>query len=301
MANPENPFPLGTVIWFGSLEFMSLGYDYDMVLLPPRHHTDDDYRFSQPGGARPLLLPWPEEGHPDLRRRPSRRRRRRRNNRNRTAGGASRPAGASGQADGADSLVRDLSDVSLAPRTTTATHVASTISPSAPPPAIREVGSTSRSLPFGMSNVAAGYPSSVSTHMSAYTELPGHHLQSTLDLLATTPTSEHVDSEVGDDLDPGLDFFGLCDLGSMRHFLSACDYYLSDDSNDYSSDDEGYNPTRECFHAEHEEHGGENQLGMPRIDNTPTPAPRIEGPRERDVVRAPAGSQDAQLEQLHEI
>jgi hypothetical protein len=34
-------------------------------------------------------------------------------------------------------------------------------------------------------------------------------------------------------------------LEAMRHFLSACDYYLFDGSNDYSSDDEGYDPTRE--------------------------------------------------------
>jgi hypothetical protein len=36
------PLPLGTVVWFGSLEFMSLGYDYDMVLLPPRAPSDSD-------------------------------------------------------------------------------------------------------------------------------------------------------------------------------------------------------------------------------------------------------------------
>jgi hypothetical protein len=37
MADPERPLPLATVIWFESLEFMSLGHGYDMVLLPPRH------------------------------------------------------------------------------------------------------------------------------------------------------------------------------------------------------------------------------------------------------------------------
>jgi hypothetical protein len=40
---------LATVIWFGSLEFMSLGHGYDMVLLPPRHPTNEDYELSQPG------------------------------------------------------------------------------------------------------------------------------------------------------------------------------------------------------------------------------------------------------------
>jgi hypothetical protein len=51
MADPERPLPLATVIWFESLEFMSLGHDYDMVLLPPRHPTDEDHELSQPGGA----------------------------------------------------------------------------------------------------------------------------------------------------------------------------------------------------------------------------------------------------------
>jgi hypothetical protein len=42
---------LATVIWFRSLEFMSLGHGYDMVLLPPRHPTDEDHELSQPRGA----------------------------------------------------------------------------------------------------------------------------------------------------------------------------------------------------------------------------------------------------------
>jgi hypothetical protein len=49
MVDPERPLPLATVIWFGSLEFMSLGHGYDMVLLPPRHSTDVDYELSQLG------------------------------------------------------------------------------------------------------------------------------------------------------------------------------------------------------------------------------------------------------------
>jgi hypothetical protein len=48
MADPGRPLLLATVIWFGSLEFMSLGHGYDMVLLPPRHLTDGDHELSQP-------------------------------------------------------------------------------------------------------------------------------------------------------------------------------------------------------------------------------------------------------------
>jgi hypothetical protein len=46
MADPERPLPLAIVIWFGNLEFMSLGHGYDMVLLLPRHPTDVDHGLS---------------------------------------------------------------------------------------------------------------------------------------------------------------------------------------------------------------------------------------------------------------
>ena len=53
MADPVRPLCLGTMIWFGSLEFMSLGYEYDMVLLPPRApSTDDDITHQQPRRRR---------------------------------------------------------------------------------------------------------------------------------------------------------------------------------------------------------------------------------------------------------
>jgi hypothetical protein len=51
MADPERLLSMATVIWFRSLEFMSLGYGYDMVLLLPRHPIDRDHELSQPGGA----------------------------------------------------------------------------------------------------------------------------------------------------------------------------------------------------------------------------------------------------------
>jgi hypothetical protein len=47
---------------------------------------------------------------------------------------------------------------------------------------------------FGLDSVARAYASSIRTSMSAYEELPGHHLRSTLDLVASTPASEYLDS-----------------------------------------------------------------------------------------------------------
>jgi hypothetical protein len=45
-----------------------------------------------------------------------------------------------------------------------------------------------------MDRVARAYASSISTNMSAYEELLGHHLRSTLDLVASTPAFEYLDS-----------------------------------------------------------------------------------------------------------
>lgn len=129
-----------------------------------------------------------------------------------------------------------------------------------------------------------------------YEELPGHHLRSTLDLLATSPNLEYVGSEVGDDLSPGLEFSGLHDPRAMRHFLFACDYYLSDGSNDYRSTNEGYDLIRECFHIEHEEHGEGKRLGMPWEANALMPAPHAEEPREQGADHTPVRSQIAHLE-----
>ena len=55
MANPVRPLRLGTIVWFGSLEFLSLGHECDMVLLSPRApSTDDDVTHQQPTRERRL-------------------------------------------------------------------------------------------------------------------------------------------------------------------------------------------------------------------------------------------------------
>jgi hypothetical protein len=85
----------------------------------------------------------------------------------------------------------------------------------------------------------------------------------------------------------------------MRDFVSACDHCLSGDSDDgHSLDDEGYDPTRECFHIDQGDHDEDNHLGMPRNDDAPAPTSRVEIPRELAEARALAGGQGTQLEQL---
>jgi hypothetical protein len=53
---------------------------------------------------------------------------------------------------------------------------------------------SSSAFPYRLDTSAWAYASSVSTSIGAYEELPGHHLCSTLDLIASTPASEYLDS-----------------------------------------------------------------------------------------------------------
>jgi hypothetical protein len=94
------------MIRFGSLEFMSLGIEYDMVLLPP--------------------IPLER---PSTRRRPSHYRRQRRNNHNHATHGAPCPGEAPRMTDEVDSLLKDLANISVTPGAPRAapTHHTSTL------------------------------------------------------------------------------------------------------------------------------------------------------------------------------
>jgi hypothetical protein len=121
------------------------------------------------------------------------------------------------------------------------------------------------------------------------------------------PTDDHLDlrapgSEEDDELDSGWDFSGLGNPNAMRDFMTACDYCLSDCSdNDHSLNNEGCGPSRECFHVDLGGHDEGNHLGMPEDDDPPRPAPHVDILQELAVVPVPAGGQDTQLEQIHEM
>jgi hypothetical protein len=88
----------------------------------------------------------------------------------------------------------------------------------------------------------------------------------------------------------------------MRGFMTACDYCLSDCSdNGHDLDNEGCGPSRKCFHVDLGGLDEGNHLGMPEDDNPPRPAPRVDILRELAVVPVPAGGQDTQLEQIREM
>jgi hypothetical protein len=310
---------------------MSLDDSYDMVLLPPPRDNDNGGR--QPARRRRnrgCLPPMAEEQHLGLSRHlPRRRRRRRRGNHGQAGGGTSlavervdgtgAPAGdTSGvdlayetktsvvspqhanpkQTDEASTLAKDLLGVSLVPEITVQFVPDATSSP----PIDQEVPSVFHPVPFRFSFDPPSDPASVDAFVKAYPNLPGYHMWSTWDRLTAVSTYGPPVSEEDDEPDSGWDFSGLDNPSAMRDFMTACDYCLSDCSDDgHSLDDEDCGPSRECFHVDLGGLDEGNHLGMPEDDDPPRPAPRVDILRELAVVPVPAGGQDTKLEQIREM
>jgi hypothetical protein len=142
MGSLQQPFQPGTVLRFGSLEFMPLDGSYDMILLPPPRDSDNGGR--QPARRRQNRRRLPhvvEEQHSGLSRPLPRRWRRRRGKQGQAGGGTSSaveqvdgagaPTGGTTktsavspqhanpkQTDDASTLAKDLLGVTLVPGTT---------------------------------------------------------------------------------------------------------------------------------------------------------------------------------------
>jgi hypothetical protein len=330
MGSLQQPLQPETLLRFGSLEFMSLDGSYDMVLLRPQRDNDNDGR--QPARRRRTrrrLPPVAEEQHPGLSHRLPHRRRRRWGNRGQAGGGTSSavervddagtPAGDMSGADlapeattsvvspqhanpkrtdDASMLAKGLLGVSLVPEITVQSVPDATSSPSID----REVPFVLHPVPFKFSFDPPSDPASVSAFIKAYPNLPGYHMWSTWDRLTTVSTYGPSVYEEDDEPDSGWDFSGLGNPSAMRDFMTACDYCLSDCSDDgHSLDGEGCGPSRECFHVDLGGHDEGNHLGMPEDDDPPGPAPRVDILRELAVVPVPMGGQDTQLEQIREM
>jgi hypothetical protein len=128
MGSLQQPLQPGTMLRFGSLEFMSLDGSYNMILLPPPRDNDNGGR--QPARRRrnrrclPLVV---EEQHPGLSRHLPRRRRRRRGRHGQAGGGTS---SAVERVDGAGAPAGDTSGVDLASETKTSAVSRNTPTPS---------------------------------------------------------------------------------------------------------------------------------------------------------------------------
>jgi hypothetical protein len=200
--------------------------------------------------------------------------------------------------DDASTLAKDLLGVSLVPEITVQSVPDATSSPSVD----QEVPSVFHPVPFRFSFDPPSDPASVDAFIKAYPNLPGYHMWSTLDRLTAVSTYGPPGSEEDDEPDSGWDFSGLDNPSAMQNFMAACDYCLSDCSDDgHSLGDEDCGPSRECFHVDLGGLDEGNHLGMLEDSDPPRPAPRVDILRELAVVPVPAGGQDTQLEQIREM
>jgi hypothetical protein len=256
MGSLQQPLRPGTMLCFGSLEFMSLDGSYDMILLPPPRDNDNGSR--QPARQRRSRRRLPhvaEEQHPGLSRYLPRRRRARRGRHGQAGGGtssaveqvdgASAPVGETSgvdltsetkmsvvsprhanpkQTDDASTLAKDLLGISLVPKTTVQSAPDATSSP----PVDQEVPSVSHPMPFKFGCDPPSDPASVDAFIKACPNLPGYHMRSPWDRLTAVSTYGPLGSEEDDEPDSGWDFSGLGDSSAMRDFMTACDYCLSD-------------------------------------------------------------------------
>ena len=243
---------------------MSLGFGYDMVLLPPRDDAEP-----RPEPIPPQPVRGRRSGHHA---RGAWGGRRRSSISDLTAKARARsallphvphqiahsssPRGARGRARGASSSAprtnrgtprppvppRSKGKARLPPppqkkdpRALTSQHP-----PTSPKAAVGELAATPSQLRFRLRSAAATIASFTSTLLSAYADHSGHHLSSTLDLIATPPVSSYPeDPTSGEDEWAGTDFSSLGDPETFMRFLEASNYCLS-----YSESNEGgYDPS----------------------------------------------------------
>ena len=231
MANEPRPLPAGTVLRLGSLDFVVTVNGFDMELLPPEANPD---------------TPTPPTRHNRCSSQCARQARMER----RRAARLSSPTW----------VEADVSQPSIAANgIATSSPRASALSVPAPPsnaaPEPPKEGATAPSpFPFGMRNAAATNASSVSTSMSAYEDLAGHHLLSIRNLIASSPDDSYPDTagSIADDINffmnnfttSEYDYSGVRDPNAFRSFQLTAAYCFTC-SEDSSEGD--YDPTQECF------------------------------------------------------
>jgi hypothetical protein len=330
MGSLQRPFQPGTVLRFGSLEFMSLDGSYDMVLLPPSCDSDNGDR--QPARRRRNRRRLPcvvEERHLSSPRPLPRRRMRRRGNQGQAGGGTSSAVeqvdgagtpmgGTSGinlafemktsavspqhanseQTNDASTLAKGLLGVTLVPETT----VQSVPDVTSSPPVDQEVPIDSHLTPLGFSLDPPSGFALAGALVEASPNPLGYRMRSPWDRLMDVSTYGPSGSEEDDEPDFCWDFSRLGNPSAVQDFMTACDYCLSDCSDDSRSlDDEDCGPSRECFHVDLGGPSEGNHLGMPENGDLPRPMPHVDILRELAMVPVPAGGHDPQLEQIRGV
>jgi hypothetical protein len=330
MGSLQQPLRPGTVLRFGSLEFVSLDGSYDMTLIPPPGDSGNGGRQSARRRRNRRRLPREMEEQPSSSSRPLPRRwRGRRGNRGQAGGSASSAVeradsastptgGAPGidlalemktsavslqhanpkQTDDASTLAEGLLGVTLVPETTV--QSVPDVTPS--PPVDQEVPTDSHPTSFGFSlNPPSGFALAGALVEVSPNPL-GFRMRSPWDRLTDVSTYGPSGSEEDDEPSFCWDFSGLGNPSAMRDFMTACDYCLSDCSDGSRSlGDEDCGPSRECFHVDLGGPSEGNHLGMPEDGDLPRPVPRVDIPQELAVVPVQAGGHDPQLEQIRGV
>jgi hypothetical protein len=111
--------------------------------------------------------------------------------------------------------------------------------------------------------------------MSAYEELSGHHLCSTLDLVASTPASDYRDSTETPETEPHVTASQHRNPSDdlQRPYIPPSYYYFG--APDSDSADDTYDPTRECFNIDVESTSESEDEEPVKGRNTP---PHVELP-----------------------
>jgi hypothetical protein len=330
MGSLQQPLRPGTVLRFGSLEFVSLDGSYDMTLIPPPGDSGNGGRQSARRRRNRRRLPREMEEQPSSSSRPLPRRwRGRRGNRGQAGGSASSAVeradsastptgGAPGidlalemktsavslqhanpkQTDDASTLAEGLLGVTLVPETTV--QSVPDVTPS--PPVDQEVPTDSHPTSFGFSlNPPSGFALAGALVEVSPNPL-GFRMRSPWDRLTDVSTYGPSGSEEDDKPSFCWDFSRLGNPSAMQDFMTACDYCLSDCSDGSRSlGDEDCGPSRECFHVDLGGPSEGNHLGMPEDGDLPRPVPRVDIPQELAVVPVQAGGHDPQLEQIRGV
>jgi hypothetical protein len=153
---------------------------------------------------------------------------------------------------------------------------------------------------------AATYASSSSTNFTEYEDLPGHHLLSIRNLIASSPDDSYPETagSIADDInffmdnftvEEAKDYSGVRDLDAFRSFQLAAAYCLTC-SEDSSKGD--YDPTRECFMvqlADEQNNGAPDDDGNGGVD---TQANQVVAPVATPSSSSSSAARQAQLAQL---
>jgi hypothetical protein len=131
--------------------------------------------------------------------------------------------------------------------------------------------------------------------MSAYEELSEHHLRSTLDLVASTPASEYLDSTETPETEPHVTASRRYRDDWRRPHIPPSYYYFS--ALDSDSADDTYDPIRECFNIDGASTSDSEDKEPVEGRNTP---PHVELPAKRDEAQF-LTDQGMQLEQIREL